>query len=70
MMTWSRSIVMQKKVVKTKTGEVESDAYRALMGDQKAQVEMLVGTSIGFGDAKVHCTRMQRPSKPLDSSRT
>jgi hypothetical protein len=54
MMTWSRSIIVNKKAVKTTTGTVETDAYRAIMGDEKAQVEMLIGTQVGFGDAKVH----------------
>ena len=37
-----------------KTGVIETDAYRKLMGDEKAEVEVLVGTSVGFGEVKVH----------------
>lgn len=55
MMTWSKTVTVEKRnFVKETHGMQDNDEVRSLKGDEKAQVEVLVGTSLGFGEAKVH----------------
>jgi len=55
MMNYSKSITdLDGNEIKREGGAIKNDRVRDLLGDEKAQVEVLVGTTLGFGEAKVH----------------
>jgi hypothetical protein len=52
---WTRRIIVGDQI-KDDYGEMPADEYRTILGDRAAQVEVLVGHTVGYGDAKVHVT--------------
>lgn len=55
MMQWERDIEMAGKKT-SEQGVSNDDKFKAVLGDEKAEVEYTVGTQWNFGEAKVTCT--------------
>lgn len=54
MMTWDRMVEVGGKRKKDDRGVIDNDRYQQIKGDEKAQVEVLLGHTVGYGDVKVH----------------
>lgn len=53
-MNYTKTLVRKDGSTISEQGEVQDDRFSALLGNAQAQIEVLVGTTVGFGDAKVH----------------